>query len=178
MKRCIMRCVAAQPRQALKICAIAVIVVGLPAGAAAAVSERDLHCVALAVYHEARGESFAGQLAVAHVVLNRAASGRFGSTKPCAVVAQRLQFAALRQCAALRAFGARDGREEGCPLIRDRQAWNRSRTVARVALEDRDSDPTMGATYFDQAGAVPPWRHAVVLIVVIGGHAFYREAGR
>src|SRR3546814_5280790 len=37
----------------------------------------ELRCLAGAVYFESRGESLPGQLAVAHVVINRAQSGRF-----------------------------------------------------------------------------------------------------
>src|SRR3546814_5855025 len=36
----------------------------------------ELRCLAGAVYFESRGESLAGQLAVAHVIINRAESGR------------------------------------------------------------------------------------------------------
>lgn len=142
-----------------RVLAIAVIVIGLPVGAIAAPADRDARCIAMAVYHEARGEDFAGQLAVAHVVLNRASSRRFPST-PCAVVHQRLAFSSLR-----------DPR----PAL-ERAAWAMAQRVARIALQDRDGDPTGGATFFDHAGGRPPWLHAVVLIVVIGNHAFYREA--
>src|SRR3546814_3543236 len=37
----------------------------------------ELRCLAGAVYFESRGESLAGQLAVARVIINRAESGRF-----------------------------------------------------------------------------------------------------
>ena len=35
------------------------------------VDEKELQCLAMNIYHEARGESLAGQVAVADVVLNR-----------------------------------------------------------------------------------------------------------
>ena len=38
---------------------------------------RELECLAGAVYFEAKSESLAGQLAVGHVIANRASSGRF-----------------------------------------------------------------------------------------------------
>lgn len=48
-------------------------------------------CVAMAVYHEARGEPMQGQRAVADVVVNRARSGRWGSGA-CSVVNAPHQF--------------------------------------------------------------------------------------
>lgn len=52
-------------------------------------------CVAMAVYHEARGESVRGQRAVADVVMNRARSGRWGPTA-CHVVDAPKQFSNRR----------------------------------------------------------------------------------
>lgn len=48
-------------------------------------------CVAMAIYHEARGEPIRGQRAVADVVMNRARSGRWGSNA-CSVVNAPSQF--------------------------------------------------------------------------------------
>src|SRR6185437_15614301 len=39
--------------------------------------DQETNCLATAAYFEARGESLEGQLAVAHVVMNRASSGRY-----------------------------------------------------------------------------------------------------
>lgn len=50
-----------------------------------------VRCVAMAVYHEARGEPVRGQRAVADVVVNRARSGRWGRS-PCSVVDAPYQF--------------------------------------------------------------------------------------
>src|SRR4051812_4840999 len=41
--------------------------------------DQETNCLATAVYFESRGESVEGQLAVARVVINRAASGRYPS---------------------------------------------------------------------------------------------------
>src|ERR1700677_1873993 len=58
-----------------------------PAHAAAAAPVRDLDCMTAAVYYEARGESAAGQAAVAQVVLNRVRHPAFPKSV-CAVVYQ------------------------------------------------------------------------------------------
>jgi len=48
----------------------------------------DIQCVAKAVYFEARGESIAGQVAIAQVIMNRVESKRYPSL-PCGVVKQK-----------------------------------------------------------------------------------------
>ena len=57
--------------------------------------DEQMTCLATAVYFEARGESLEGQLAVAHVVMNRAASGRYPPDW-CSVVKQPWQFSFVR----------------------------------------------------------------------------------
>ena len=42
--------------------------------------DEEANCIAVAVYHEARGESLEGQIAVARVIMNRAASGKYPPT--------------------------------------------------------------------------------------------------
>ena len=59
-------------------------------GAGAPLDEQA-HCIAVAVYHEARGESLEGQLAVARVIMNRAASGKYPPSW-CGTVKQPWQF--------------------------------------------------------------------------------------
>ena len=56
---------------------------------------RELECLASAIYFESKSESLTGQLAVGHVIANRAASGRFPSSY-CGVVYQRSQFSFVR----------------------------------------------------------------------------------
>lgn len=42
--------------------------------------EKEKHCLALAIYHEARGETVSGQFAVAAVIMNRARSSVYPDT--------------------------------------------------------------------------------------------------
>ena len=53
--------------------------------------DKELHCLSLNVYHEARGEPIQGQLAVAYVTMNRLVSGRYPDSI-CNVVWQDRQF--------------------------------------------------------------------------------------
>ena len=51
------------------------------------VTEAEVSCLAMNMYHEARNQSFAGQLAVANVTMNRVNDERFPDTI-CEVVKQ------------------------------------------------------------------------------------------
>lgn len=59
-------------------------------------SKKELDCLATNVYREARGEPFAGQVAVAKVTLNRVADKRYPKTI-CKVVYQKNQFSWTRK---------------------------------------------------------------------------------
>ena len=67
--------------------------------ATSAALDQQTNCLATAVYFEARGESLEGQLAVARVVMNRAASGRYPPDW-CSVVKQPASLGARRSAAA------------------------------------------------------------------------------
>jgi hypothetical protein len=59
------------------------------------VANRELECLAGAIYFESKGEPLPGQVAVGQVIVNRAKSGRF-PTSYCGVVFQRSQFSFVR----------------------------------------------------------------------------------
>ena len=86
-------------------------------------------CLAAAVYFEALGEPHAGQVAVAHVVLNRVESSKFPDTT-CGVMRQRGQFPWVRK------------RKMYVPA--GHPAWK----VASDALLGVSVDPTNGSLYF------------------------------
>src|SRR5215218_3433674 len=118
------------------------------------------NCLATAVYFEARGESLEGQLAVAHVVMNRATSGRYPSDW-CSVVKQPWQFSFVRN-------GQFPSIDTGS------LAWGRAQGIARLAMAD--VVPSIGndvlwyhATYVD-----PSWGHRLSMAQKIGAHIFYR----
>lgn len=56
------------------------------------VSNEQIECLAEAIYHEARGESKAGQAAVAQVILNRVTSSKFRPNSICDITSQKNQF--------------------------------------------------------------------------------------
>jgi spore germination cell wall hydrolase CwlJ-like protein len=54
------------------------------------ISQKDLYCLTKNIYHEARGESFLGKLAVAQVTINRANNPQWPNTI-CDVVYQKIR---------------------------------------------------------------------------------------
>ena len=119
--------------------------------------DRDLACMAGAIYFEAKGEPLSGQLAVADVILNRTKSGRFPKSV-CSVVTQRGQFSFVR--------GGH------IPAIANNQAYRTAVAVARVALADAWDSPAPDAMYFHARRVSPGWR--MTKVASIGNHVFYR----
>lgn len=120
----------------------------------------DLDCLATAVYYEARGETVAGQAAVAQVVLNRAHRPSWPKSV-CAVVYQSVghdcQFSFVCNGA------MRHGREP--------QAWARARDVAARALNGYVMTAVGQATAFHAAhGDASTYAKGAIRL---GGHVFY-----
>ncbi|GGF70550.1 cell wall hydrolase [Paracoccus acridae] len=124
--------------------------------------ERDLNCLAEAIYHEARGESTRGQAAVAEVILNRVDSRQFPSSV-CGVVNQPSQFSYT--------IGGRKP-------IKNKSAYLRARDIARNALAGAPRALTNGATYFHTPAVSPSWSRRFQRTVQIGQHIFYRPGGQ
>lgn len=121
-------------------------------------TDAEAHCLATTVYHEARSESLTGQLAVAHVVLERAKSGRF-PTSLCGVVTQPGQFSFVKQ-----------GQLPAGPTHAGQ--WRTAKAVAQIALEGAWANPVEGALFFHSTRISPGWKRDRV--TRIGGHVFYR----
>ncbi len=116
------------------------------------------HCLAGAVYFESKGESLAGQLAVAKVVMARAKSGRFASTL-CGVVFQKSQFSFVRA-----------GR---MPAIdKNSVSWRNAVAISKIALSGSWKSPVEGALYFHARYVSPGWR--LSRLGAVDNHIFYR----
>jgi spore germination cell wall hydrolase CwlJ-like protein len=120
-------------------------------------SDRELHCLAVGVYYEAKGEPLAGQLAVAEVILDRSTSGRFPRSV-CSVITQRGQFSFVR--------GGK------LPTPPANAAWRKAQAVAQVAEKNLWDSPVDGALFFHARYVSPRWKRARVGSV--GNHVFYR----
>ena len=123
-------------------------------------SDAEQDCLASAVYFEARGEPLRGQLAVAEVVMNRAASGRYPASL-CEVVVQRAQFSFVRH-----------GRIPAADRASD--AWRRAVGVARVAVEGMTPRLLPTSCLWYHANYVSPsWGQRLAVTTRIGLHIFY-----
>jgi len=120
--------------------------------------DSELRCLAGAVYFESRGESLVGQLAVAHVVINRAESGRF-PTSLCGVVHQKSQFSFVRG-------GKMPKIRESGPL------WSNAVAIAQIARDGSWKNHAPGALFFHARYVSPGWRKT--RIAQIDNHIFYR----
>ncbi|WP_417900848.1 spore cortex-lytic enzyme [Bacillus haimaensis] len=115
-------------------------------------SENDIQLMANAVYGEARGEPYEGQIAVAAVILNRVNSSTFPNTVS-GVIFEPLAFTA----------------------VADGQIWLTPNETAKRAVIDaiNGMDPTEGATYyFNPDTATSGWIWGRPQIKRIGKHIF------
>lgn len=130
-------------------------------------SSRELECLTQAVYFEARGETAAGQAAVAQVVLNRVRHPAFPKTV-CGVIFQGAS-SRTAQFSFTNDGSLRRGRESG--------AWRRAQKVAARAL-DGYVIPELGkATHFHATRVSPGWG-GMVRVASVGQHVFYRFGAR
>ena len=131
-------------------------------------AERD--CLAQAIYHEARGESAAGQLAVANVIVNRARSGKFPSTL-CGVIYQNADKGRYR----CQFTFACDGRDD---TPGERRAWIRSAELAKDVYLEFATGDAVGAVpgsalYYHTTAVRPSWANTYNAVAKIGSHIFY-----
>lgn len=135
-----------------------------------AIANAERECLAQAIYHEARGESEAGQLAVANVIVNRARSGKFPSTL-CGVIFQNADKGRYR----CQFTFACDGRND---VPGERRAWTRSAALAEEVYVEFATGDTVGAVpgstlYYHTTAVRPSWAGTYNAVARIGSHIFY-----
>lgn len=128
--------------------------------------DRDMHCLATAIYFEARGESQAGQRAVAQVILNRVLDYRYPDTV-CGVVFQNQTWRNRCQFSF-----ACDGRPE---RINDKGSWATAVDIAKAALDgDYFLEGVGEATHYHATYVSPRWSRALRKVEKVGTHVFYQ----
>lgn len=130
--------------------------------------QRQLHCLALNIYHEARGEPDVGQQAVAEVTLNRMRSPFYPATI-CEVVYQK-GWDRKRK----RYVGAFSWTEQEDPAVTDDAAWRQSQQLANDMYYGRKSPIAKGALFFHAKHINPNWAQGKSETTRIGQHIFYR----
>jgi spore germination cell wall hydrolase CwlJ-like protein len=123
------------------------------------IASADIHqsidCLAKNIYFEARGEPHIGQVAVAHVTLNRANSAIYPDTI-CQVVYQKNQFSWTTKHQA----------------ITNQNLYQRAKQIAHDAIMGLTDDPTNGSVSFHNKTVKPNWKKKVR--AKIGNHIFYK----
>jgi spore germination cell wall hydrolase CwlJ-like protein len=124
------------------------------------ISGSDLNCLALNVYREARNQPAEGQLAVAHVTINRFEASDLPTI--CDVVFKPGNFSWTHDPKLVHQWP------------KDDAAWDRAQRIAHKALADPKADPVKGSTYFHSAATDPNWAPSLVRVGKIGDHVFYK----
>jgi N-acetylmuramoyl-L-alanine amidase len=121
--------------------------------------DEQTNCLATAVYFEARGESLEGQLAVARVVINRAASGRYPPDW-CSVVKQPYQFSFVRH-------GSFPAADTNC------DAWRKAEAIAELAAANVVPSVASNVLWYHADYVNPSWGQRLNMVEKIGAHIFY-----
>jgi hypothetical protein len=122
--------------------------------------DEQQYCLANAVYFESNGEPLEGQLAVAKVVINRAASGIY-PTSLCGVIKQKAQFSFVRA-------GHFPHIPAGCA------AWRKAQAIARIAMANVSEMLPTDVLWYHADYVAPKWRTSLIRVEKIGAHIFYR----
>lgn len=124
--------------------------------------EQQLECLSQAVYHEARGESRAGQLYVGFVIRNRVLSDKFPDDF-CEVIHQPWQFSFVQLIDDKRMY--------------EKEAKERAERVAYTVMNTYPSPIPDDVMYYHTVDITPNWNFNLLdQYKVIGNHVFYGEA--
>lgn len=140
------------------------------------ISKQELHCLVLNTYHEARGESEAGQIAVMQVVLNRLHSNKFPDSI-CDIVTQgptRVNYKGktipIQNKCQFKWFC--DGRKDDAI---DTKKYFQIQRLAIEVIKNNVIDITNESMYYHTTQSTPYWAHVFMKTVRIDNHIFYRE---
>jgi spore germination cell wall hydrolase CwlJ-like protein len=122
-------------------------------------ADREQECLANAVYFEARSEPLEGQLAVAEVVMNRAASGRYPADL-CSVITQKAQFSFIRKGKFPHAN-------------HDSDAWKKAVAIASIARQKLAGSLPASVLWYHASYVSPSWGKRLTKQTQIGLHIFY-----
>lgn len=138
-----------------------------------AVTERDRDILARTLWGEARGETLAGQIAVAWTIRNRVNDGKDKSW-------WGEGYAGV--CLAKYQFSCWNANDPNFPFLSGtKQIPFRELAQARIAadqvIDGKVPDPTGGATHYHATAMkkAPAWASKAKQTVVIGGHVFFKN---
>lgn len=120
---------------------------------------QELGCLALNIYHEARGETEKGKYAVAAVTLNRVKNKYYPDTI-CGVVWQKKQFSWTILSSEFHS-------------VKNPKAWTNAIEIAQRFMEGDDWSGVGEATHYHTVAVSPAWKDDEQLIGQVGNHLFY-----
>lgn len=123
--------------------------------------DREVRCLAEAIYYEARGEPERGQLAVAEVVANRVNSRAYPNTY-CGVVRQRSR----NVCQFSWACDSKRSAPRG-------PQWDKAVSISSRVIDGWDPNVVGNATHFHATFVSPSWSRVLPRVAKIGSHVFY-----
>jgi len=145
------------------------------AGKATADDYEERYCMAQNIYFESANQSFAGKLAVGHVVINRVRDKQFPNNV-CDVIYQAKtkinwkgnEVPIRNQC---QFSWYCDGKSDE-PV--DSKTWMTSLYIADLLLEVGYRDITEGSLYYHADYIRPYWADVLEHVVTIDNHLFYK----
>lgn len=128
---------------------------------------KEIICLADNIWHEARGESYAGQVAVAMVSINRVKSKIYPGNI-CKVVWQNKQFS----------WTFDNKAKKRLPNIQARVAtpsYQKAMVIARKALEGHIALQGLpsNALWYHSHAVNPKWNRGMKKVLTVGSHIFY-----
>lgn len=122
--------------------------------------KNDLDCsvMAQALVYEARSESEIGQVAIAHVILNRVKSHKWSDSVAGVVYAPRQ-------------FSYTMSKQENVPSKKD---WRKSYLLAWEVLNGMVESPVGDADHYHAKYVKPKWASKLEYVATIGEHKFYK----
>ena len=148
-----------------------------------------IECMAKNIYHEAKSQSLAGQMAVGLVVLNRVKSKNFPddvckvvyegpireswkTRKDPSLPKEKRKYYPIRHRCQFSWYC--DGKSDEIPVY-DIDVYRTALIIAqRVFFGSYSKDITQGATHYHADYVFPSWRKQKTKTLVVGNHIFYR----
>ena len=138
---------------------------------------KQVECLALNIYHEARGESLEGKVAVSQVVMNRVKSNYFPNTI-CDVIYQARysnwwkenhgrNVPVINQC---QFSWYCDGKSD---TPKDMKAWGDAISIASDVVSGKYPDISSGAMFYHADYVQPYWAATMQHVVQVDDHIFY-----
>jgi spore germination cell wall hydrolase CwlJ-like protein len=141
-------------------------------------ADHEINCLALNIYHEARGQNLAGQYAVALVTINRVDDNRYPNTI-CGVVHDGKYGPSWKDKNILVPIKNKcqfswycDGKPD---IITDISSFERIKKLStKIYYTNSHIDITNGATHYHNTSVVPRWAYSIIKTIKIDNHIFYR----